>query len=215
MGVLSRWKVILNMIDENFVDIKNEILDIIVDVPYAREDNFLGETVDGYNASKCYLTKKACINLKKVQEEANRFGLCIKVFDSYRPKRAVDHFIRWAKDPLKTKMKKKYYPHIDKKDLIPLGYLSANSAHSRGSTLDLTLVKLDDRNELDMGTYFDFFDPRSNTTNIEISFTARKNRLLLKSLMEKYGFVNFYMEWWHFTLKDEPFIDTYFDFIVK
>ncbi len=204
-----------NMDRSNFVAISNEIPGIILDVKYFGSENFLGTNVKGYKIPECFLTKEAARALKGVQEEVLQYGLALKIFDCYRPQRAVDHFVSWAEDFSDTKMKKVYYPLIHKKDLIPLGYIADKSGHSRGSTVDLTLVEVKNKKELDMGTPFDFFDSLSNTADSRVQSIPQRNRLLLKSLMENHGFVNYDKEWWHFTLKNEPFPLTYFDFPIE
>lgn len=198
-----------------FIVVNEEIPTIVFDVRYFGNNNFMGTPVDGYEAPKCYLTKEAGEALKKVQQEVLRFGLTLKVFDCYRPQRGVEHFVRWSLDAKDVKMKNIYYPSIAKKDLIPQGYIAAKSGHSRGSTADLTLATLNDSKELDMGTPYDYFDPLSHTADPRINILQRKNRLLLKAAMEKHGFVNYKKEWWHYTLKNEPYPSTYFDFPIK
>lgn len=173
---------------------------------YAGRDNFIGSPVDGYAASVCYLTNEAADALKKVQQSLKEESLGLIVFDCYRPQRSVDHFVRWAKDLNDTKMKSLYYPDIAKKKLFKKGYIAARSGHSRGSTVDLSIEGFD------MGTPFDFFDVRSHTDSSEVTRQQHKNRMKLKQVMEANGFQNYAQEWWHFTLKDEPFSKTYFDF---
>ena len=152
-----------------------------------------------------------------MQKDLEAFGLGLKVFDAYRPQRAVDHFVRWAEDLDDTRMKAKYYPGVEKKHLFRDGYIAARSGHSRGSTVDLTIVSLgpDDPVELDMGTGWDYFGPRSWPASLDVSPQQRANRMLLQSLMVKHGFKPLAEEWWHFTLKDEPFPKTYFDFVIE
>jgi zinc D-Ala-D-Ala dipeptidase len=225
-------------IPERFVEIREVIPDIILDLRYLTIHNFLGVTVDGYKSEKCYITNAAADSLLKVQQELKRFGFSLKIYDAYRPQKAVDHFVEWAKDLADTITKKEFYPTIDKSRLFIDGYIAEKSGHSRGSTIDLTIVPLplcsqpefevnnqcecykpiDERfrdNSIDMGTGFDCFNELSHTENQSLSYKQRANRLLLVSLMEKYGFKNLSEEWWHFTLKNEPFPDTYFDFDIE
>ncbi len=225
-------------IPKGFVEIREVIPDIIIDLRYATNHNFLGVPVDGYNAQKCFITKAAADSLIKVQNELKQFNLSLKVYDAYRPQRAVDHFVRWAEDLADTLTKKEFYSTLDKDRLFIDGYIAKKSGHSRGSTIDLTIVPIplpyqpeydienqcecfksyEERykdNSIDMGTGFDCFHQRSHTLNKEISVQQKANRLLLKTLMEKYGFKNLAEEWWHFTLKNEPFPNTYFDFEIK
>lgn len=225
-------------IPEGFVEIREVIPDIILDLRYLTNHNFLGVPVEGYKSEKCFITKKAADSLAKVQAELKRFGLSLKIYDAYRPQRAVNHFVRWAKDLSDTLTKKEFYPTIDKSRLFEDGYIAEKSGHSRGSTIDLTIVpiplpyqlafdvndqcecfeSIDKRfkdNSIDMGTGYDCFNVHSHTENPELTPQQRANRLLLKSLMDKYGFKNLPEEWWHFTLRNEPFPTTYFDFEIK
>jgi D-alanyl-D-alanine dipeptidase len=222
-----------------FVDIKSIVPDILLDLRYATSHNFVGKPIEGYRAPVCYVTRSAAEALREVQKELLSMGLSLKIYDAYRPQRAVDHFVRWANELSDTLMKAEFYPDVDKKRLFADGYIASRSGHSRGSTVDLTIVPLpaappatyhpgdslcDCRaplsqrfpdNSLDMGTGWDCFDPLSHTANPQISGQQRANRLLLKTLMEKHGFRNYEKEWWHFTLVNEPFPDTYFDFVVE
>ncbi len=228
-----------NKMPDNFVDIKTVIPDVQLDIRYFGPHNFLGEKVDGYLAPKCFLTKEAAMALSKVQKELEQFSLTLKIYDCYRPQHAVDHFVRWAKDIDDTKTRKEFYPTVDKRNLFKDGYIADKSSHSRGSTVDLTIVSLpvvpqekytpgqelyecylpqDKRfgdNSIDMATGFDCFHELSHTHNKSIPAQQRINRMLLKSLMEKYGFKNYDLEWWHYTLKNEPYPNTYFNFPVE
>ena len=201
--------------NDGFVDVKEFIPSVELDIRYYTADNFVGSRIDGYDAPKCFLTREAAAALKNVQAELARNRRSVKIFDCYRPQRAVDHFIRWAKDSSDQKMKSQYYPSIDKEKLFKDGYLAEKSGHSRGSTLDLTIVDLVSRRELDMGTDFDFFDTLSHTINGRIGKSQQENRIVLKSAMERSGFKNLEEEWWHFTLTNEPYPDKYFDFKVR
>lgn len=200
-----------------FVEVRDAVPGAVVELRYLGPDNFVGEPIDGYAADRCYVTVEAARALGRVQHELAHFGLGLKVFDAYRPQRAVDHFVRWAGDLDDTRMKARYYPDVAKENLFRDGYIAARSGHSRGSTVDLTLVALDGREpvELDMGTPWDYFGPRSWPASLEVTPQQRANRMLLQSLMVKHGFRPLAEEWWHFTLEDEPFPDTYFDFVVE
>ncbi len=202
---------------DGFVDIQNIIPGIVLEMRYYTENNFVGQRIDGYEKPRCILTQQAAAALKKVQDELKTFGLELKIFDAYRPQQSVDHFVRWAKDLGDVKMKAKYYPGVDKQNLFRDGYIAAKSGHSRGSTVDVTIISIDSNNplELDMGTGFDFFGPLSWPDSKAVKPTQRAHRMLLQSLMTKHGFKPLKEEWWHFTLKDEPFPDTYFDFPIK
>lgn len=185
------------------------------DVRYFTTDNFVGEAINGYEASLIYLTREAREALQGVILDAKVFGLGIKVFDAYRPQQAVDHFVAWAEDLADTRMKGRYYPNVEKANLFRDGYIAARSGHSRGSTLDLTLFDLASGRELDMGTPWDFFDLTSWGESDAVSVQQRANRALLRALMSKHGFMPLSEEWWHFTLENEPYPDTYFNFLVR
>jgi D-alanyl-D-alanine dipeptidase len=200
-----------------FVYLDDVVPDIMLDIRYASTDNFIGKPIDGYVKPVAITTRQTALALKNAQADFKRFGLGLKVFDAYCPQRAVDHFVRWAKDEHDTLMKSRYYPHIAKQDLFRKDYIAAKSGHSRGSTVDVTLIYVDVNgltHELDMGTHFDFFDPRSWPEYPELSAAQRANRMLLQVVMEKHGFKPYPKEWWHFTLKQEPYPDTYFNFNV-
>lgn len=200
-----------------FVEIKNVIPNIKLELRYYSEDNFIGKRIDGYKEPIGIVSTRAATALKKVQDELSAFALGLKIYDSYRPQKAVDHFVRWAKDIGDVKMKSKYYPDVAKKNLIRDGYIAEKSGHSRGSTLDLTIVSLDSNSvlELDMGTRWDFFGPQSWPSSTAVTHTQRANRMLLQILMKKHGFTSMDEEWWHFTLKDEPFPNKYFNFSIQ
>jgi zinc D-Ala-D-Ala dipeptidase len=203
---------------EAFVYVEEAIPHIRIDLRYFSDNNFLGRCVDGYVGSRCILTREATEALKKVQEELNRFHLGLKIYDAYRPQRAVEDFVRWGKDLDDTRTKRNFYPNVRKEDLFKEGYIAEKSSHSRGSTVDLTIVSMDGETigrDLDMGTAFDFFGPESWPDCPSMSPNQRGNRLLLRVLMEKHGFEPYPKEWWHFTLKNEPFPDTYFNFPVE
>ena len=185
------------------------------EVRYYGDNNFVGQPVDGYEAPRVILTIPAAQALAGVQQDLAPFGLGLKFFDGYRPQRAVDHFVRWAADLSDTKMKARFYPGVDKANLFRDGYIASRSGHSRGSTVDLTVVDLATGAELDMGTPFDFFGPLSAGESPDAPAQARANRMLLRQAMENRGFLPYAEEWWHFTLADEPFPETYFDFPVR
>ena len=202
-------------VPEEFVELQAFIPGIQVELRYFSENNFVGSVVDGYHAERVFITREAAGALAKVQAEVAAFGLGLKVFDAYRPQQAVDHFVRWAQDLDDTKMKAVFYPAVAKDILFSEGYISARSGHTRGSTIDLTLVDGDTGEELDMGSPWDFFDPVSWPSNLNLTAQARANRSLLAAAMTKHGFRAIRTEWWHFMLADEPFPDTYFDFPIK
>lgn len=201
--------------NDQFVDLKEIIPSIQLDIRYFAKNNFIGSRIDGYYEPKCLLTRDAALALKNVQKELASNRQSLKIFDCYRPQRAVDHFVRWAKDLNDQKMKAEYYPSIDKKNLFRDGYIAEQSGHSRGSTVDLTIIDLNSNRELDMGTHFDYFDPLSHTASSNIGKVQHNNRMALKTVMERNGFQNLKEEWWHFTLKNEAFPNQYFDFKVE
>lgn len=198
-----------------FVDVATVVPGLVVDMRYLGTNNFVGVRIDGYEKPVCYLTRPAAEALAKVQSDLAPQGLGLKVFDCYRPARAVAHFTRWAKATGDTRMKAQFYPEEDKRHLFSRGYLASRSGHSRGSTVDLTLVTLAGRTELDMGTPFDFFSKRSWPGDRSVSAGAQRNRKALSDAMRKRGFLPHSKEWWHFTLAREPFPGTYFDFPVR
>ncbi|WP_369779220.1 M15 family metallopeptidase [Streptomyces sp. R33] len=185
------------------------------DIRYATADNFTGAVVDGYEEPVCLLARPAAEALRRAQRELLPRGYSLTVYDCYRPQRAVDSFVRWAADPQDQSTKAEFYPDIDKERLIPDGYIAEKSGHSRGSTVDVTLVRLPLRRPVDMGTPFDLFDPLSHTDNPRITGAARANRQLLGRTLAAQGFVNLPEEWWHFTFKPEAFPDSAFDFPVS
>ena len=213
--LLLSTTLLAQIVPSGFVDLKKTVPSVVVELRYYGENNFIGQRIDGYESPTCYLSISAAQALKEVQEELSLFGLGLKLFDGYRPQRAVNHFVRWAKDLNDTKMKGSYYPNVQKSELFEKGYIAARSGHSRGSTVDLTLIDLATGEELDMGTGFDFFSPLSSPTSREVTQQQRANRLLLRSLMLRHGFRPLEEEWWHFTLENEPYPMTYFDFSVR
>ncbi len=191
-----------------------EIPEVKIDLRYYSKNNFMGDTIDGYYANKCILSVDATKALSDVQKELSQKDLSLKVFDAYRPQRAVDHFVRWAQNLADTMMKSQYYPYVPKSILFTEGYIAERSGHTRGSTLDLTIVN-NVGVELDMGTPWDYFGPESWLANENLTSVQISNRQLLQTVMKKYGFRSYEKEWWHFTLENEPFPDTYFDFPIK
>ena len=201
---------------EDFIDLKEIMPNLRSDLRYYGSNNFVGQPIEGYHQPKAYLTKDAAYALKKVQDELERLGFGLLVYDAYRPQRATDHFVKWAEDESDTTMKLQYYPNIDKKDLFSKGYISMKSGHSRGSTVDLTIVSLKTKQILNMGSPYDLFDEVSSTSHTQsITKNQHSLRLLLKRRMEKHGWQSYDQEWWHFTLKNEPFPETYFDFPIE
>jgi D-alanyl-D-alanine dipeptidase len=200
---------------DGFVYVTDVIPDAVLDIRYYGTDNFVGRRIDSYNAPQAILTAEAAHALSKAAETLRRDGYAIKIFDAYRPKGAVAHFVRWARDLGDTRQKAAFYPGVDKADLFRLGYIAERSGHSRGSTVDLTIVDAATMTEADMGSGFDFFGPVSAADSGAISPLQRKNRDMLRRAMSLGGFRPIRTEWWHFTLKDEPYPDTYFDFPIE
>jgi len=199
----------------SFVDAATVVPGLVVDLRYLGSNNFVGRPIDGYEKPICYLTREAAAALAAVARDLAPQGLALKVFDCYRPARAVAHFVRWAQNVGDVARKPEFYPEVDKRDLFRDGYIAARSGHSRGSTVDMTLARRADGSELDMGTPFDFFSPRASPSDRSVSAPAQANRKLLADAMRRRGFAAYDKEWWHFTLRDEPFRDTYFDFPVR
>lgn len=206
----------------DLVDVQDVEPSIRADLRYAGSHNFVGGPVEGYGTETCLLSRPAAEALAEVQRELAADGLGLLVYDCYRPQRAVDHFVRWAEDTADVSTKAEFYPNVDKSRLFEEGYIAERSGHSRGSTVDLTLVREPAprggaglgggaAEPLDMGTPYDFFDPRSHTESPEVTETQLENRLRLREAMETGGFRNYTAEWWHYTLRDEPYPDTYFD----
>ena len=198
-----------------FVDAAAAVEGLAVDMRYFGANNFVGERIDGYERPRCLLSVPAANALAAVERDLSARGLGLKVFDCYRPQRAVAQFVRWAQRIDDVKRKREFYPDEDKRELFNKGYISDRSGHSRGSTVDLTLVRRADGRELDMGSPFDFFSPKSWPSDRSVSNEAQQYRALLAAAMRRGGFRPYDKEWWHFTLNNEPFPDTYFDFPVR
>jgi D-alanyl-D-alanine dipeptidase len=188
------------------VDIRSLVPDIAEDIRYAGADNFVGVPVDGYRAPRCYLRESSAQALQRVETALREEGFRLRLFDCYRPARAVRHFVRWAADLPDQRTKARHYPNLDKRVLFD-GYIASVSGHSRGATVDLTLLDCragdGDCRALDMGTDFDFFDPRANTGSPAITAGQRDNRQRLLQAMARQGFRNYAQEWWHFSLASE------------
>jgi D-alanyl-D-alanine dipeptidase len=197
-----------------FVDAATLVPGLVVEMRYLGSHNFVGTRIDGYDKPICYLTRQAAAALAEVAHDLQPRGIVLKVFDCYRPARAVRHFVRWAQNLSDIARKAEFYPEVDKRTLFRDGYIAARSGHSRGSTIDMTLAHADGT-ELDMGTPFDFFSPRAWPSDKSVSAAAQANRKLLATAMTRRGFTPYDKEWWHFTLSKEPFPATFFDFPVR
>lgn len=200
---------------EGFVYAKTIIPDLDVELRYFTTNNFVGDTIDGYNAHVLILTTTTAEKLKLVQDELQQQNLCLKVYDGYRPQGAVNHFIRWARDLNDTINKSQFYPDVNKRNLFKEGYIASRSGHSRGSTLDLTITNGETGEPLDMGSPYDYFGEQSWVNYEGITEEQKANRQLLQTVMLKHNFRNYPKEWWHFTLRWELFPETYFDFEVE
>ncbi|MCR5734026.1 MAG: M15 family metallopeptidase [Lachnospiraceae bacterium] len=199
----------------DFVLLSEAVPDVIQEIRYYSTYNFIGDRVDGYEEPVALLTKEAAAALKEVSDDLSEKGYRLKIFDAYRPQMAVDHFVRWAKDPDDTRMKEYFYPELSKDVLFPQGYIAKHSGHSRGSTVDLTLFDMNTEKEVDMGGTFDYFGQLSHPDYKKITDEQYENRMILRDAMTSHGFKPISEEWWHFTLKDEPYPDTYFTFPVN
>jgi D-alanyl-D-alanine dipeptidase len=201
---------------EDIVNLQNLSQLVQVNMAYAGADNFTGAVVPGYQTNSCYLQKKAAQALVEVAKQASLLGYRLQLLDCYRPHSTSAYFMNWVADLSAQHTKTTYYPNIEKSELSQ-GYIAAKSGHSRASTVDLTLLQKDASGQwhaLDMGGRYDLFDPVSHLNSTAISTTQKANRLLLKDLMQQQGFIPYAMEWWHFTLKDEVYPHSYFDFPV-
>lgn len=204
--------------EADLVDFRTLVPDIAQDIKYAGRDNFVGAPVDGYLAPKCLLKRPVAEALARVEQELRGQHLRLKLWDCYRPARAVAHFVRWAHDLTDQRTKAVHYPRLDKRVLLG-DYIAPVSGHSRGGTADLTLEQCDDRGghcePLDMGTPFDFFDVRAHTDAPDVTPAQHANRLRLRAAMEREGFKNYPLEWWHYTLTPEPTPHTIYDVPAK
>ncbi len=199
----------------DFVVLSDVIPDVIVELRYFSTYNFIGDRIDGYEEPLAMMTKEAAQALKAVSDECVSRGYRLKIYDAYRPQKAVTQFVRWAQDQQDIRMKPYFYPELDKSVLFPQGYIAEHSGHSRGSTVDLTLFDMNSEKEVDMGGTFDYFGLLSHPDYKAITKEQYANRMLLRELMLKHGFKPLAEEWWHFTLKDEPYPNTFFTFPIS
>ena len=199
----------------DFVILSEVVPDAILEIRYYSTYNFIGDRIDGYEEPIALLTEEAAQALGEVSDELKEEGYRLKIYDAYRPQSAVTMFWTWSKDREDTRMKEYFYPEVDKSDLNMYGYVAKHSGHSRGSTVDLTLFYMDTEKEVDMGSTYDFFGDESHPDYSGITEEQRENRMILRDAMMRHGFKPIATEWWHFTLKDEPYPDTYFTFPVN
>lgn len=212
---------------EYFVTLTDAVPDAILEIRYFSTYNFVGRRIDGYVEPTALMTKVAADSLRAVSDDVKALGYRLKVYDAYRPQMAVDHFVRWAADIPDTLMKRYFYPDVDKSLLFEQEYIAEKSGHTRGSTVDMTLFDMQTEKELDMGGTFDWFgleshpdfggnpDTMEYLPNDEITAEQFAHRMILRQAMMRHGFRPLSSEWWHFTLDNEPFPDTYFNFPVK
>lgn len=198
-----------------FVLLSDIVPSIVQEIRYFSTFNFVGDRIDGYEQPCAIITKEAARALKAISNRANVMGYRLKVFDAYRPAAAVRHFVLWGVDDLDQRMKPFFYPDLEKQELFRRGYIASQSSHSRGSTIDLTLLDMKTGKEVDMGSPFDYFSELSHPDCKDVTKEQYENRMFLQDLMVRGGFVPIDCEWWHFTLGDEPFPETYFDFPVS
>jgi D-alanyl-D-alanine dipeptidase len=199
-------------VNDQFVFVDEHVPGIYWDAKYATWDNFTGKPVDGYAVNRIVGTKSLCGALERAREVAAALGFGLLLWDGYRPQDAVDCFLRWSKQPEDGRTKQRHYPNIERAEMIERGYVAAKSGHSRGSTVDLTLYHLASGERAAMGGDHDLMDEISHHGARWITQVEAKNRRYLRTIMETSGFSSYHCEWWHYTLEDEPFPDTYFNF---
>lgn len=199
----------------DFVLLSEAVPDAILEIRYYSTYNFVGDRIDGYEEPVALLTKEAAESLREVSDDLLKKGYRLKIYDAYRPQKAVTNFMNWAQEINDTRMKDYFYPELDKSVLFEQGYIAEKSGHSRGSTVDLTLFDMNTEREVDMGGTFDYFGELSHPDYTNITEEQYNNRMILREAMLSHGFAPLEEEWWHFTLKNEPFPDTYFTFPVN
>ena len=209
------YKKKVTMDPSDFVLLADYVPAVVQEIRYYSTYNFIGDRIDGYEEPCAILTRQAARALKVVSNEMNVMGYRLKIFDAYRPASAVKHFVLWGIEDTDIRMKPYFYPDLQKQELFMKGYVASKSSHSRGSTVDLTLLDMRTGKELDMGSPFDMFSEVSHPDYTGITAEQYDNRMLLRNAMIRNGFDPIDCEWWHFTLKDEPFPDTYFEFPVS
>lgn len=235
--VITFMNTAIAALPKGFVYLKDVDPTIIVHLSYITEENFIGKPLDGYKKNVAILTREAAEALSSVQKEVQKDGYSLVIYDAYRPQKTVDQFVVWSNDFKDQKMKPSYYPRVEKKDLFRLEYMGEKSSHTRGSTVDLSLIPLGEKirpikkekrqlkdgfevlylddGTVDMETSFDLFDEASHPGTSLVGEEALALRQYLQDTMEAHGFVIYPSEWWHFTLKNEPFPDTYFNFDIE
>ena len=212
---MVRYDNAVTMNPAGFVLLADFVPSIVQEIRYYSTYNFVGDRIDGYEEPCAIIMQEAARALKSVSNEMNVRGYRLKVFDAYRPAAAVKHFVFWGLEDQDLRMKEYFYPDLEKQELFRKGYIASRSSHSRGSTVDLTLLDMKTGKELDMGSPFDLFSELSHPDNREVTDAQYNNRMLLQSVMVRNGFEPIDCEWWHFSLKNEPYPDTYFEFPVS
>ena len=202
-------------VPELFVYVDEVIGDCIIDAKYWGTDNFMGRQVIGYDRPLVVMSREAADACVKAADILRKQGFLMKIFDAYRPQKAVDDFVCWGKDVEDIRRKPVHYPDVDKKEVFKLGYIAVKSGHTRGSAVDLTVVDIKTHQEADMGSIFDFMGARSHLDAEGLTETQKTNRAVLNSAMTACGFEAYAYEWWHFSLKNEPYPDKYFDFSIR
>ena len=215
MSMVVDYQKHMENVTSGFALLADFVPTVVQEIRYYSTYNFVGDRIEGYEEPCAILTKQAARALKSVSNEAIVRGYRLKIFDAYRPARAVRHFVLWGIEDLDLRMKPYFYPELEKQELFSRGYIAARSSHSRGSTVDLTLLEMQTGKEVDMGSPFDLFSEISHPDYTGITEEQFRNRMILKELMGRNGFVPIDCEWWHFTLAEEPYPDTYFDFPVS
>ena len=205
----------VTMDPSGFVLLADYVPGIVQEIRYYSTYNFVGERINGYEEPCAILTKEAARALQGAANELNVQGYRLKVFDAYRPANAVKHFVLWGVDDLDQRMKPFFYPDLEKQELFRQGYIASQSSHSRGSTVDLTLLDMKTGKEVDMGSPFDLFSEVSHPDYPGVTQEQYENRTFLQKAMVRHGFEPIFCEWWHFSLRDEPYPDTYFEFPVS
>lgn len=209
------YKKEVTMNPSGFVLLSDYVPGIVQEIRYFSTYNFIGDRIDGYEEPCAIITKEAARALKSVSNEMMVQGYRLKIFDTYRPACAVRHFVLWGIEDQDIRMKPYFYPELEKQELFMKGYIAKQSSHSRGSTVDLTLLDMKTGKELDMGSPFDLFSELSHPDNRDITDEQYENRMILRNVMIRNGFAPINCEWWHFTLENEPYPDTYFEFPVS
>jgi len=215
IGLLLSFNDLQRKLPKGFIYVKDVATHIRVSLRYATNHNFIGKPINGYHANKAITTIETAQALKKVQTDLDKLNLSLIIYDAYRPQKAVNHFVKWARNLKDTLMKKEFYPNVAKKNLFKNGYISSHSRHSSGSTVDVSIYSNTYKVPLDMGSPYDFFGKQSWVNYDKLTKKQKYHRQLLQKVMLKNGFRNYSKEWWHFTLRNEPYRNQHFDFDIE